>query len=615
MIFRSSTWLWLFTCSLLCVLPVHAAVEQPPIIVTATRVAQTADETLSSVTVITRKDIERSQAGSLSELLQGIAGVNIVNQGGNGKLTSVYMRGTNPGHVAVLIDGIRMGSVTAGTVSWEFLPLAQVDRIEVVRGPNSALYGSEAIGGVIQIFTRRGDGPARWNVTAGGGRYASREASADISGSHNNNWYSARLAHKQANGFDARQPTIEFGSPVDDPDNDGHDNTSASLRLGHRFENGTEFEFHGTHAEGNSEYDSTAPFANEDDFVQQALGISLRATPTDNWDLTVAGGRSLDERDSFRQGAPASGTTFNTERLTFSIQNDFTLASDDTLSVGADYHDDRVDSTTVYNETSRATTAGFVQYQGESGEHAWLARIRRLHDEQFGNRNTGNLAWGYHVGESIRINASYGTAYKAPTFNDLYFPNFMGFPSSNPNLRPEKSETFEIGLAGKAGKLDWDARAYRTNIKDLIVFDLATFLPGNVNDAVINGLELAATGTVSGWTTRAAVTLLDAEDDASGNDLPRRARRNLRLDMDRELGKAGLGATFIAQSSRYDDNANTIRVGGFGVFNLRGSYSLGRGLTLEGRLDNVFDKQYQTVDTYNTAGRSLFIGLRLAGGG
>jgi vitamin B12 transporter len=616
MLFRLRPFFWLSACSLLSAVPVRAAVEQSPIIVTATRVAQTADETLASVTVITRKEIERSQADSLTELLQGIAGVNIVSQGGNGKLTSMFMRGTNPGHVAVLIDGIRMGSVTAGTVSWEFLPLSQVERIEVVRGPNSALYGSEAIGGVIQIFTRRGDGPARWNVAAGGGRYANREASADISGSHKNSWYSARLAHEQTDGFDARQPTVEFLSLVDDPDNDGHDNTSASLRLGHRFGNGAEIELHGTHAEGNTEYDTTAPFANEDDFVQQALGMSLRATPADNWDLTIAGGRSLDERDSFRQGAPASNTTFNTERLTFSVQNDITLASDDTLSLGADYHDDRVDSTTVYNETSRATTAGFVQYQGESGKHAWLARIRRLHDEQFGNRNTGNLAWGYPVSKSTRINVSYGTAYKAPTFNDLYFPAFMAFPpSSDPNLRPEKSESFEIGLNGKFNQLNWDMRIYQTNIEDLIIYDATVAKSRNVDDAVINGLELTTSGEVLGWTTRAAVTFLDAEDNATGNDLPRRARRNLRLDMDRDIGKAGLGATYIAQSSRYDDNANTIRVGGFGVFNMRGSYKLGRRLTLEGRLDNVFDKDYQTVDTYNTAGRSVFLGLRLASGG
>ncbi len=601
---------WIFIAS-----PVATFAAQEPIIVTATRVARTADETLSSVTVITRKEIERSQAGSLGELLQGITGVNVVNQGGNGKLTSLYLRGTNPGHVSVLVDGIRMGSVTSGTVAWEFLPLEQVERIEVVRGPNSALYGSEAIGGVIQIFTRRGDGPVRWGVSAGGGRYDTLDAGADISGSTGNGWFSARIAHKQTDGFDARQPTVEFGSPVDDPDRDGYDNTSASLRLGHRFADGSEIEFHGLHAAGNTEYDTTAPSANEDDFVQQALGVTLTTMPAENWDLTLSAGRSLDERDSFRSGAPGSEFTFDTERLTLSLQNDFTLAGEDVMSAGIDYHDDRVDSTTVYNETSRATTAGFIQYQGEIANHSLLARIRRLHDEQFGNRNTGNLAWGYPVGATMRVTASYGTAYKAPTFNDLYFPDFMGFPTSNPNLRPETSESLEVGLEGRAGRLDWDVRAYRTDIEDLIVFDLATFLPGNISDAVINGLELALSGVLLDWDTSATATYLDTEDDATGNDLPRRARRSLRIDLDRTFGKAGLGATFIAQSSRYDDAGNTIRVGGFGKLDVRGSYELGQGLTLEGRVDNLLDKNYRTVDTYNTPGRSLFLTVRYAAGG
>lgn len=596
---------WIFIAS-----PVATYAEQAPIVVTATRVAQTADETLSSVTVITRKEIERSQAGSLGELLQGITGVNVVSQGGNGKLTSLYLRGTNPGHVSVLVDGIRMGSATSGTVAWEFLPLAQVERIEVVRGPNSALYGSEAIGGVIQIFTRRGDGPVRWGVTAGGGRYNTLETDANISGGAGNGWYSARIAHRQTEGFDARQPTVEFGSPVDDPDRDGYDNTSASLRLGHRFADGSEIEFHGLHVAGSTEYDTTVPFANEDDFVQQALGVTLRTLPADNWDLTVSAGRSLDERDSFRRGAPGSGFTFNTERLTLSLQNDFTLAGEDVVSAGIDYHDDRVDSTTVYNETSRATTAGFIQYQGEIANHSLLARIRRLHDEQFGNRNTGNLAWGYPVGATTRISAAYGTAYKAPTFNDLYFPEFMDIETSNPNLRPETSESLEIGLEGRAPGFDWDVRAFRTDIEDLIVFDLASFLPGNVNNAVIKGLELALSGVLLDWDTSATATFLDAEDDATGKDLPRRARRSLRLDLDRDFGKAGLGATFIAQSSRYDDAGNTIRVGGFGVLNVRGTYELGRGLSLEGRIDNLLDKNYRTVDTYNTPGRSLFATLR-----
>ncbi|MGB5259817.1 MAG: TonB-dependent receptor [Gammaproteobacteria bacterium] len=596
-----------------CVLiasPVATFAEQAPIVVTATRVARTADETLASVTVITREQINRSQAGSLGELLQGIAGVNIVNQGGSGKLTSLYLRGTNPGHVAVLVDGIRMGSVTSGTVAWEFLPLAQVERIEVVRGPNSALYGTEAIGGVIQIFTRRGDGPPRHSVAVGGGRYASLEADADISGSTDNGWYSARIARTQTDGFDARVSTIEFGSPVDDPDNDAYDNTSASLRLGHRFANGTEIEFNGLHAAGNTEYDTSAPYANKDDFVQQALGTTVRMLPADNWDMTFSAGRSLDKRDSFRPGTPGSEFTYNTERLTLSLQNDFTLASEDVLSVGIDYHDDRIDSTTVYNETSRATTAGFIQYQGEIAQHSLLARVRRLHDEQFGNRNTGNLAWGYPLGATTRVTASYGTAYKAPTFNDLYFPDFMGFPSSNPNLRPETSASLEVGLEGRTGQLDWDVRAFRTDIKDLIVFDLATFLPGNVNDALIKGVELAVSGVLLDWDTSATATLLDAQDNATGNDLPRRARHSVRLDLDRTFGRTGLGATVIAQSSRYDDAGNTIRVGGFAVYNVRGTYQMGRGLTLQGRIDNLFDKNYQTVSTYNTPGRSLFLGIR-----
>lgn len=589
--------------------------EQAPIVVTATRVAQTADETLSSVTVITRADIERSQAGSLSELLQGIAGVNIVSQGGNGKLTSLYLRGTNPGHVSVLVDGIRMGSVTSGTVAWEFLPLAQVERIEVARGPNSALYGSEAIGGVIQIFTRRGAGAARWGAMAGAGRYGAREAGADISGSSDSSWYSARIAHEQTDGFDARQPTVEFGSPVDEPDDDGYDNTSASLRLGHRFIDGTEIEFHGLHAEGNTEYDSTTPFANEDDFVQQALGVSLLTMPTDNWDLTLSAGRSLDERDSFRQGEPSSEFTFDTERITLAVQNDFTLASEAVVTAGIDYHDDRVDSTTDYNETSRATTAGFLQYRGDHGQHSLLARFRYLDDEQFGDHTTGNLAWGHPLGQSMRITASYGTAYKAPTFNDLYFPPFMGFPTSNPNLQPEESTSVEIGLEGQTGQLDWDVRAYHTKIDDLIVYDLATFLPGNVDEATIQGLELSVSGQLLDWNTSATATLLDTEDEATGNELPRRARRTLRIDMDRDLGKAGLGASLIAQSSRYDDRGNTVRVSGYGVVNVRGSYQLGHELSLQARIDNLFDHDYQLVDTYNTAGRSLFVTLRYESGG
>lgn len=599
---------------LFCTAPAPLCAGEAPIVVTATRVAQTADETLSSVTVITREDIERSQADSVGELLQGLTGITVVSQGGAGKLTSVYLRGSNPGHVAVLVDGIRMGSVTAGTVSWEFLPLAQVERIEIVRGPNSALYGSEAIGGVVQIFTRRGEGPPRWGVSAGAGRYHSRTAAADYSVGRDGNWLSARLDRQSSDGFDARQPTVEFGSVIDEPDRDGSDNTSASLRVGHRFADGSEIELHGLHAQGNTEYDSSSPFANEDDFRQQAVGVSLRTTPLAAWDLTLSAGRSLDERDSFRANTPGSEFTFNTERRVFSIQNDLALSDVATLSAGFDYHDDRVDSTTLYNETSRSTRALFVQYHGEHGRHTLLARIRPLHDEQFGSQNTGNLAWGYRLGGQTRLNVSWGTAFRSPTFNDLYFPAFMGIPSSNPDLRPEQSETLEVGVTGRRGVLDWDIRAFRTRIDDLIVFDLATFLPGNISEAEIDGIEASLSGALLGWTVRGSVTVLDAADGLTGNDLPRRTPRSLRLDADREFGRASTGATFNAQAARYDDSANTVRVAGYATLDLRVAWQLTHSLALQGRVDNVFDRDYQTVATFKNAGRSLFLTLRYESG-
>jgi vitamin B12 transporter len=602
------TGLLAFTC-LFTSLALGAASGQAPVVVTATRMAQTADETLSAITIITRDEIERSQAGSITELLRGRTGIDIVSQGGAGQLASMFMRGTNPGHVSLLIDGIRMGSVTAGRVSWEFIPLQQVERIEIVRGPNSALYGSETIGGVIQIFTRRGKGPLQWSAMAGGGRYNTREAALDFSGSADNNWFSGQLSRLETDGFDAREPTVEFGTPINDPDDDGHDNTSLSLRVGRRFSGGAEVEFHGLHAEGNIEFDSSDPFPNADDFVEQVLGVSLRTPLTELLNLTATAGRSLDERKSFRSGAPGSTTQFDSERRSFSLQGDYSRSDADIFTLGLDYHDDRVDSSTPYNETARYTQAVFAQYRGERGRHTLLARIRPLDDEQFGSHTTGNLAWGYQLHATTRLIASWGTAYRAPTFNDLYFPDFMGFPTSNPDLDPEESETLELGAEGRAGGLDWDLRIFRTRIDNLIVFDLATFLPSNVNKATIEGLEATLSGDLYGWTTSTSATFLNPTDDNTGNILPRRAKRSLKLDIYRQFGKAGIGASFITQSSRFDDQGNTISLGGYGLLDLRASWQLGRNWQLQGRLENAFDKEYQTVDTYNTAGRSLFANL------
>ena len=585
----------------------HARNRTDPVVVTATRFPLSADETLSSVTVITRDEIERSQANSVGEVLRGVTGVDVTNQGGYGKLTSVFMRGTNSGNVTVLVDGVRMGSATTGTVSWEFLPLSQIERIEVVRGPNSALYGSDAIGGVIQIFTKKGEGPMRYGFSAGGGRYGTYEAAADVSGSTGNDWYSLKLSRFQTNGFDAREPVVQFaGSPfeqrIDEPDNDGYHNNSISARYGHRFSEETSIDFSLLRAVGNTQYDSDG--ANEDDFKESALGATLKTTPLEFWDMQFSAGMSKDYRTSFRSGNSQIRNRFDTERYSASWQNDFYPSDEHTITTGVDYHDDHVESNFSYEETSRYTAAAFAQYRGVFGRNTVMARIRPLKDEQFGHETTGNIAWGYRLSGSVNLNVSYGTAFRAPTFNDLYFPGF-----GNPDLDPEKSRTYEAGINGNHSWGSWNLNAYHTKIDDLIIFSNTTFVPENVENAEIDGLEATIDTRILGWQARFSGDMIVPRNDTNNKWLPRRARRTLQIDIDRDIGKFGVGGTLLAQSRRFDDRENLIRVGSYSLLDLRAEYRFSRQWLIRARLENVLDTRYQTVDTYNMPRRSLFVSL------
>ncbi|MGB5339690.1 MAG: TonB-dependent receptor, partial [Gammaproteobacteria bacterium] len=331
--------------------------------------------------------------------------------------------------------------------------------------------------------------------------------------------------------------------------------------------------------------------------------------------ITAVAGRSLDKRKTFRATLPGSRVFFDSERRTFSLQGDYYRTDTDVFTLGFDFHDDLVDSNTAYNETSRYTNAVFAQYRGEIGKHTFLGRIRPLDDEQFGSHTTGNIAWGYPVSSHMQLTASYGTAYRAPTFNDLYFPPFMGFPTSDPNLDPETSNTLELGLQGKTGGLDWDIRAFRTDIDDLIIFDLATFLPANIGKARIDGLEVSISGTLFGWMTDTSITLLDPRDVNTDKVLPRRAKRSFNLAVDRQFGTAGIGAIFRAQSSRYDDSGNTVKAGGYGILDLHATWSPVKNWGIRGHINNVLDKKYQTVDTYNSERRSLFVSVNYRSNG
>lgn len=587
------------------VAPCLAAVLPPAgftldeIVVTATRTVRTADETLAATTVISRRDIERTQAQSVQELLAGQPGIAITNSGGAGKDTKVSLRGAQAGHVLVLIDGIKVGSATSGTVAFQDFPLDAIERIEIVRGPLSSLYGSEVIGGVIQIFTRKGGGDTSSSASFGLGSYGTRQAGAALSGGGADNWFNLRASHFQTDGF-----SVQNGTEIDA---DGYRNTAFTLRGGHRFKPGTELDVHLLRAEGKNEFDGT--YQNEGESMQLALGANLKHRINDFWNTRLALGQSRDESDNFLNGAYKS--TFNTRRNTLSWQNDLDLGARRQLTLGADYQEDKVNSSTAYTVSRRDNTGVFAQFLAGAGAHDFKLSLRHDDNSQFGTSNTGNAAWGMDVGNDLRTRLSYGTAFKAPTFNELYYPGF-----GNPALLPEKSKSLEAGLSGRFGVASapdtWGVNLFESRITDLIGFD-GTTNPSNAS-ARIRGIEAETRVRLAGWQVNASLTLQDPENRSNttnqGKVLNRRAEQSLRLDLDRSFGAWNLGGTFRAEGRRYDNLANTTKLAGYGLVDLRAETRLAKDWILAGKVENLFDKRYYTVAGYNQPGAGLYITLR-----
>lgn len=600
---------WLPVTALLFVSPSLYAADSPaePIVVTATRTARTVDETLAAVTVITREDIERLQASSVEEVLRGVPGVSLSNNGGAGKATSVFLRGTNSDHVLVLVNGVKVGSPTLGTASIQDIPLGQVERIEIVRGPRSSLYGSEALGGVIQIFTRKGGGATTPTFSLGAGSHRTSTGSAGVSGGGERGWYNVNVSGLSSDGFNACRGKPSPGGAgcfTFEPDNDGYRNRSGALRGGYRFDNGAELDAHILSTQGKVRYDGT--FVNESESAQQVIGGRVAFSPVALWRMAIAVGNSRDDSDNFLNAAFKS--RFNTARDTASFQNDIAVGTAHLLSLGLDYQNDRVDSTTTYALTERRNTGIFSQYQGAYGAHDIQLAVRSDDNQQFGNHATGGLAWGYGLSRDLRLVASYGTAFKAPTFNELYFPGF-----GSPSLRPEESQSHELGLRGKTSWGRWSLSAYETKVSDLIGFD-ATFTPINIDMARIRGVEVATNTKVADWGLAASLTLLDPENrnggTNDGNVLPRRAQETFRLDLDRSFGKLRFGGTLFAEGRRYDNLVNTVELKGYVTVDLRVAYVFAKHWILSGRVGNLFDKSYETAAFFNQDGRNIFVTLR-----
>ena len=593
----------------------QTAADLDQVVVTATRTSTSVADSLFPVQVIDRDAIERSQARDLPDLLRGRAGIDLGNQGGPGKISTLFLRGTESDQVLVLVDGVRIGSATAGLVSFQDIPVEQIDRIEIVRGPRSSLYGSEAVGGVIQIFTRRDQGAFAPRFRVGIGSNHLREASAGIGGGNERGWYGADFAWQRTDGINAcnGSATLFAGCFVDEPDRDGYRNASLNLRGGVDLGDTVKLEAHALRAEAFNEYDGSNYGGNEADNVQQALSAKLAWTPSQRVAVNAQLGRSDDYSDnSFNDHA---GTTthvgnFDTHRTTASLQGDFRVADGQLLSVGADWQRDRIDSDTPFSIDRRDNTGVYAEYLGRFGAQQWQASLRNDDNEQFGSHATGSLGWGLDFGRGFKLTASYGSAFKAPTFNDLYYPFY-----SNPDLKPETSRSANLGLSQRGERWNWTLNAYETRVDDLISYDAALFLPNNIDRARIRGVEFTVDATLAGWDVGAQLSHADPRSESGSNDgnwLPRRARDTGRIDLDRAFGALRIGATLNGSGPRYDDAANTVRLGGFATTDLRFEYAFDSDWTLQARATNLFDRHYETVAWYNQPGREYGLSLRYA---
>jgi vitamin B12 transporter len=602
----------------------------PDMVVTATRVLTPKTQISTASTVYTRDDIERLQAKTVPDLLKGSIGVDMVQTAGDGQLSSVFMRGTNSSHVLVLVDGIKVGSATLGQTTFEFIPIDQIERIEIIRGPQSSLYGSEAIGGVIQIFTRKGGHTEqpKFTLDAGGGNYNTMRGAGMVSGKWGDSWYTAGASHYNTQGFNSCQANSScFFGFGDEPDNDGYYNTAVNARVGHSFGGKADIEASFMRSQGRTEYDG---FFKKNKFINQVAALSGNLKLADNWKTTLRLGQSFDINDNLLQDNTLY-STLETTRWNVSWLNEFQLADDHQLILGTDYRLDEVDSNQQYTDNSRYDIGIFGELHSRIFDDHYLnASLRWDTNEAFGDYVTGSFGWRFNWQHGLSAFANFGNAFKSPTFNDLYSPPFTFFDfsrgktvisSGNPNVGPEKSTTFEVGLSGNHDWLQWEARAYHTNVEDLIqygddVLNANTLLnhPKNINKAQIDGLEMEVSTQLWGWQSKLNLNYLDPRDRANNARLLRRYQKSLSFDLSRSFGQFDVGATVLAQGNRDDldfsqfPSART-KIPGYATVALRTAYHIDKNWTISAKLNNLLDKQYQLVHGFNTADRNFFIAI------
>lgn len=583
-------------------IPTFAQSTFDPVVVTATRTEQRASRVIAETTVLTRAELDRSEARTLAEVLATAAGVQFAANGGLGKNSSLFVRGLESRHVLLLVDGVPVGSATTGTPSLDNLPLALIDRIEIVRGPLTSLYGSGAMGAVIQVFTRRGAAATAASLAAGSNAYTRAAAGIGIDAPLD---IAVSAQHLRTDGFSATNPNVPFGNF--NPDHDPFKQSAGVARLGARLGGGWRADVLALQSSGTTHYDDGPGADTQAKLHNTVTAATVAGQPNAMWQTTVRAGRSVDVFDTRVSASPfVTLGPIETEQTQLSWENVLASAFGQWLLLVERTEQDVSRPGTPFAVSNRAIDALALGYTLNAGSHDLQASLRRDRNSQFGAQTTGAAAYAYALAPAWRVGASYGESFTAPSFNQLYFPGF-----GNPNLRPEEGEHYEIFAAyrGSAAQVRLTAYEHR-----YIGFISAGPLPTNLPRVRIRGASLDAAARFGAFRLAGGADYVDPRNRTAGANfdrrLPRRALAAAYADLGYEFGAVAVGALWRVQGARYDDAANTRRMGGYTVFDLRADWPLTRDWTLGARINNALDRNYETAFGYNQPGRELYLSLR-----
>ena len=600
--------------------------ELDPVIVTATRSPEPLEATIGDNSVVSRSELDQLPDASLAEVLGRQRGITFVNLGGPQTVSTINVRGTNSNQTLVLIDGVRVNNGSNGLPPLNAIPTSAIERIEIVRGASSSLYGADAIGGVINIITRKGTDKAFSGfVNAGVGTYATSQYDAGLSGSTDKLSYSIYGGYGQSAGFNATNQENFFYNP--DKDSYYRSNIGGSLSL--QWAPDQTVSFQTLQSRINGGIDNGSPYFNDRGIQELSTNtISSSNKINDQWTSIITASLMIDQYESIT--IPTNSTsgrqTYRTEQTQYTWQNNFQLTESQKLSLGYERLNQKVngsfsnfgfpqESYVGYDGKEVFTNAFFAGYEGTWGIHAIQASLRNDDNSQYKNFTSASLNYAIDITDQWRANVGASTGFRAPNFNELYWPETSSFVG-NPNLSPEKSKNLEAGLRYLTTRGQFAIAAYWNEITNAIVNEPTqpgsfVYTAVNIGKANIRGVTLSGDYALTdSFALDGSFDWLSAVNADTNKWLPLRAQRVLKLGANYQLGDFAFDAQWLLSSARKEVFSDDF-LGGYGLLNLGVAYEWGEHATIRFQWNNVLGKSYNLVEGYNTPGSNIFVNLNL----